>query len=480
MIHATGLTKTYRRGRAPALLDLTLDARPGTVTALLGSGGSGKSTAVRLMLGLERGRGAALFGGRPYRVLRRPEREVGVVLQARPRTGHSGAPGRTARGHLRMLAAALGVPAGRADLLLEQTRLGPVADHRLRTFSPATGRLLSLAAALLGDPFVLLLDAPTDGLSERNAAWYHAFLRAFAASGGTVLLTCRDPEEAALAADRVVTLDGGRQVADQSVCDFVDTRVRREVTVRGPQVGRLADLLLARGAEVRPESGTAIAVAGMGRTEIGEIAYRNGVLLHELADRVSPRPVRQAGHGGLPGTVRAGATRSSAVKLPVASAPGTAAAAGPVAAGSPPVPIPPPAPVAPPVPVAAPVPAAAAAATAVGQGSASAWPAGDVRLRDAQGRPLMPVPDPEETVIVLSPGAAVAATVVGPPREDRPLPPDSAAPFPAAPFRGGAVRPPHREPTEERAALPPPLPSVSAPPVPPPSEPQAGPRPWSE
>ncbi|MCD0484649.1 ATP-binding cassette domain-containing protein [Streptacidiphilus sp. ASG 303] len=476
MIHATGLTKTYRRGRAPALLDLTLDARPGTVTALLGPGGSGKSTAVRLMLGLERGRGAALFGGRPYRALRRPEREVGVVLQARPGTGHSGAPGRTARGHLRMLAAALGVSGARADLLLEQTRLGPVADHRLRTFSPATGRLLSLAAALLGDPFVLLLDAPTDGLSERNAAWYHAFLRAFAASGGTVLLTCRDPEEAALAADRVVTLDGGRQVADQSVCDFVDTRVRREVTVRGPQVGRLADLLLARGAEVRPESGTAIAVAGMGRTEIGEIAYRNGVLLHELADRVSPRRVRQAVPGGLPGTVRAGATRSSAVKLPVASAPGAAvAAAGPVAAGSPPAPVA--------APVAAAVPAIAvpvAAATAAGQGSASAWPAGAVRSRDAQGRPLVPVPDPEETVIVLSPGAAVAATVVGSPREDRPLAPDSATPFPAAPFRGGAVRPPHREPTEERAALPPSLPSVSAPPVPSLSEPQAGPRPWSE
>ncbi|GAA1255253.1 hypothetical protein GCM10009665_52270 [Kitasatospora nipponensis] len=288
MIQAIGLTKVYQRGRRPALLDLGFEAGPGTVTVLLGPEGAGKTTALRRMLELERGEGVTLFDGRSYRRLRRPEREVGVVLPtAYP---SSGSPGRTARGHLRMLAAAVGVPPRRADELLEQTRLATVAGHRLRSFSPGMSRRLALAVALLADPGALLLDAPTERLSPRNAEWLQAFVRAFPAGGGTVVVTTRSPQEAALLADRVVTLDDGCVVADQSVDDFRRTRLHPEVAVRGPQMARLADLLVTQGAEVRRDGGAGLAVSGLGRTEIGELAYRSGILLHELADRVVEQP----------------------------------------------------------------------------------------------------------------------------------------------------------------------------------------------
>ncbi|MFJ9843849.1 ATP-binding cassette domain-containing protein [Kitasatospora sp. NPDC101155] len=288
MIQITGLTRVYRKGAPPAVLDLTFDARPGMVTVLLGDEGAGKSTALRLMLELERGRGITLFNGRPYQRIRRPEREVGVLLPG-PGEGAAavaGHPGRKASGHLRMLAAAVGVPARRADELLEQTRLAAVAGRRLRIFSPGMHRRLALAAALLGDPGTLLLDAPTEGLSPRNVEWFHSFLRSFAVAGGTVLVTTRTLQETARLADRVVTLDRGRLVADQPVSEFCRTRLSPEVAVRGPQMARLADLLVSHGAEVRRDGGAGLAVAGIERTEIGELAYRHGILLHELADRV--------------------------------------------------------------------------------------------------------------------------------------------------------------------------------------------------
>ncbi|WP_162002459.1 ATP-binding cassette domain-containing protein [Streptomyces sp. CB01881] len=296
MIQITGLTKVYRRGGPPAVLDLTFDARPGVVTALLGPEDAGKSTALRLMLELERGRGVTLFGGRTYRRLRRPEREVGVLL---PGPGGAegavaGHPGRKAHSHLRMLAAAVGAPARRADELLEQTRLAPVAGQRLRTFSPGMHRRLALATALLGDPGTLLLDAPTEGLSPRNVEWFHSFLRSFGVAGGTVLVTTRTPQEAAQLADRVITLDQGRMVADQPVTEFRRTRLSPEVAVRGPQMARLADLLAGQGAQVRRDGGAGLAVSGIGRTEIGELAYQHGILLHELADRVVEQPAPRA------------------------------------------------------------------------------------------------------------------------------------------------------------------------------------------
>ena len=295
MFQAIGLTKSYRRGRPPALLDLSFDARQGQVTALLGPVGSGRTTALLLALGLERGRGAALFDGRPYRRIRCPEREVGVVLSEHDRPPRH--PDRRARGHLRMLAAAAGVPARRAEQMLEQTRLVGAGEHRLRTFSPGMNRRLALAEALLGDPRTLLLDEPTQDLSPKNCEWFHAVLRAFAAGGGTVLVTVRSPQEAAALADRVVTLEHGRLLADQPVAEFLRTRLHDEVSVAGPRIGRLADLLTQSGAQVRREGGARISVGGVSRTEIGELAFRHGILLHELADRpgtVSAEPTAVA------------------------------------------------------------------------------------------------------------------------------------------------------------------------------------------
>ncbi|MER7752910.1 ATP-binding cassette domain-containing protein [Kitasatospora sp. NPDC097643] len=319
MIQITGLTKVYRKGAPPAVLDLTFDARPGMVTALLGPEESGKSTALRLMLELERGQGVTLFGGRTYRRIRRPEREIGVLLPG-PGEGAvtvAGHPGRRADSHLRMLAAAVGAPLRRADELLEQTRLAAVAGQRLRSFSPGMHRRLALAAALLGDPGTLLLDAPTEGLSPRNVEWFHSFLRSFGVAGGTVLVTTRTPQEAAQLADRVVTLDRGRLVADQPVTEFRRTRLSPEVAVRGPQMARLADLLVGQGAEVRRDGGAGLAVAGIERTEIGELAYRHGILLHELADRVVEQPAPRA---ALP--VASGRSGHLRVQPPPAAHPG--------------------------------------------------------------------------------------------------------------------------------------------------------------
>lgn len=442
MIQATGLTLTYRRGRAPALVDLGFEAPPGRVTVLLGSAGAGKSTAVRLMLGLERGRGAALFNGRPYRALRCPERQVGVMLQSVRPGGH---PGRRARGQLRMLAAALGVPARRADQLLEQIGFGPVADHRLRTFSRGMKRRLSLAVALLGDPAMLLLDAPTAGLSPRDAEWFHAFLRAFAASGGTVLVTCSDPAEAGAVGHQVITLDQGRAVADQPLEEFLRTRLRPEVAVRGPQAGRLADLLLARGAEVRRESGSGIAVSGLARTEIGEIAYRNGIMLHELADRIAELPVHRT-----PAPVSALASSSAPAltrTLAFTAAPGadSAASAAPAASDLGPhitdtitdtpdwaadLAVPADLAIAADLAIPAdPMSTATAATTdaavtatathaAATHPTAAPHPTAAAHATDRRPRLCLP-DDPEETVVILRPGAAVAATVVGPLVADR-------------------------------------------------------------
>ncbi|MFJ7910787.1 ATP-binding cassette domain-containing protein [Kitasatospora sp. NPDC096204] len=411
MIQITGLTKVYRKGAPPAVLDLTFDARPGTVTALLGAEGAGKSTALRLMLELERGQGVTLFDGRPYRRLRHPEREVGVLLPGTGDAAVAGHPGRRARSHLRMLAAAVGVPTRRADELLEQTRLATVAGQRLRTFSPGMHRRLALAAALLGDPGALLLDGPTEGLSPRNVEWFHSFLRSFGAAGGTVLVTTRTPQEASQLADRVVTLDCGRLVADQPVAEFRRTRLSPEVAVRGPQMARLADLLVSQGADVRRDGSVGLAVAGIDRTEIGELAYRHGILLHELADRVVEQPAPRI-------VLPAGSGRSGRLRLdpePEAGPSGPEGTAEPAAAPAPTEAVPPPAgpPAGPtatqtPTPVAPPVATEAAPATA--PAAPAPAPAAEGTTDPNRGAPRRPRQDGSLPTRAL-PAVAVAAVL---------------------------------------------------------------------
>ncbi|MEU1123586.1 ATP-binding cassette domain-containing protein [Streptomyces sp. NPDC005899] len=302
MLQAIGLTSAPRRDLPPVVDDLTFEAPPGRVTALLGAPGAGKTTALRLMLELEAGRGVAYFRGRPLHRIRHPAREVGVLLGDVP--GH---PARTARGQLRMLCAAAGVPASRADELLEVVGLAGLGDQRLATLSAGMDRRLGLASALLGDPHTLVLDEPARGLSPRERSWLYGLLRAHAAEGGTVLHATGDPKEAARTADRVVTIDEGRLVADQDVAAFSRTRLRPRVAVRTPHAARLAAVVSSearaarRSVEVVAEDSSRLSVYGSSCAEIGDTAYRHGVPVHQLADETGDAgPLAAGAQGGRP------------------------------------------------------------------------------------------------------------------------------------------------------------------------------------
>ncbi|MFD9868414.1 ATP-binding cassette domain-containing protein [Streptomyces niveus] len=285
MLQAIGLTSSPHRDLPPAVDDLTFEAPAGAVTALLGAEGAGKTTALRLMLELESGRGITYFRGRPLHRIAHPAREVGVLLGDVP--GH---PARSTRGQLRMLCAAAGVPASRADDLLDLVGIGALRDEPLGALSLGMDRRLGLAAALLGDPHTLVLDEPAAGLPPRESNWLHGLLRAHAAHGGTVLFTTGDPKEAARTADHVVTVDEGRLVADQDVADFARTRLRPRVVVRTPHAARLADAVNRearadrRSVEVVTDGGGRLTVFGSDCAELGETAFRHGILVHQLAD----------------------------------------------------------------------------------------------------------------------------------------------------------------------------------------------------
>ncbi|WP_306318089.1 MULTISPECIES: ATP-binding cassette domain-containing protein [unclassified Streptomyces] len=287
MIQAIGLTSNARKGNPPAVDDVSFDVPVGRVTALLGTRRSGKTTAVRLMLELQQGRGITYFRGRPLHRIAHPAREVGVLLGDVP--GH---PARTVRGHLRMLCSAAGVPVRRADEVLEVVGLVSLRDERLGTLSRGMDRRLGLACALLADPHTLVLDGPAAGLSGRESRWLHDILRARAELGGTVLFTTDDAKEAARVADRVVTLDAGKVVADQDVADFARTRLRPRVAVRTPHAARFGVLLAKeartarRSVEVVTEDGSRLSVYGSTCADVGEIAFRHGILVHQLADEI--------------------------------------------------------------------------------------------------------------------------------------------------------------------------------------------------
>ncbi|MEV0413651.1 ABC transporter ATP-binding protein [Streptomyces sp. NPDC050448] len=295
MLQAIGLTSTPRRDLPPLVDDLTFEARPGTVTALLGEPGSGKTTALRLMLELEPGRGVTYFRGRPLHRIPHPGREVGVLFGDVP-----GNPARTVRGQLRMLCAAAGVPASRADTMLEVVGIAGLRDQRLGSLSLGMDRRVGLAAALLADPCTLLLDEPAAGLSPRERGWLHGLLRGHASLGGAVLFTTDDAKEAARSADRVVSIEAGRLVADQDAAEFARTRLRPRVAVRSPHAARLADVLgrearaARRAVEIVEETGSRLSVYGSSCAEVGEAAFRHGVLVHQLADETgdagAPRP----------------------------------------------------------------------------------------------------------------------------------------------------------------------------------------------
>jgi ABC-2 type transport system ATP-binding protein len=279
-IEARGLGKTY--GGKPAVSDLSFDVRPGSVTGFLGPNGAGKSTTMRLMLGLDHGAGSTTFDGRPFAALEQPMRHVGALLEAKP--FH---PTRKARNHLRMLAAANGLPAGRVDEVLALVGLGDVAGKKPKTFSLGMGQRLGLAAALLGDPHTLILDEPANGLDPQGIQWMRELLKYLAGQGRSVFVSSHLLSEMALLADHLVVIGRGRLISSGPVADFVRGARGSVVVVRSPDAARLAELLQGReGVLTEPVEG-GLQVTGLDAEAVGDLAFDNGVRLHELSTRVA-------------------------------------------------------------------------------------------------------------------------------------------------------------------------------------------------
>jgi len=277
MIETRGLTKRY--GGLTAVDELTFDVRPGLVTALLGRNGAGKSTTLRLALGLDRPTaGTVRISGRDYTDLPEPLRTVGAHLDS---SGAHG--GRTARDHLRWLAASNRIPRQRVETVLDLVDLGSVADRRVRGFSLGMRQRLGLAAALIGDPQVLLLDEPTNGLDAEGIRWLRTFLRELAAEGRTVLVSSHLMAEVARTADRLIVVARGRLVADAPLREFLDLHAERRLRVRTAEGDRLRTLLAARGARVVVAPDGVLCVTGVDAEEVGAVAHEYSVTLRELA-----------------------------------------------------------------------------------------------------------------------------------------------------------------------------------------------------
>ncbi|WP_461035198.1 ABC transporter ATP-binding protein [Streptomyces mayteni] len=287
MIDVHELSRTY--GDTVAVDRLSFTVRPGRVTGFLGPNGAGKSTTLRMILGLERpSGGTALIDGRPYRELDRPLRRVGALLAAGD-THH----GRRAADHLRWLARAGDIPEARVARVLELTGLASVARRRTGGFSLGMAQRLGIAAALLGDPRVLLLDEPVNGLDPEGVVWLRTLLRELAAEGRTVLLASHLMSEMALTAEQLIVIGRGRLLADASVRAFVDGTVDNcgaRVAVRTPHPGRLRAALAGEGARVATGDGAdagALLVSGLPAARVGEVAAAAGVTVHEIAERTA-------------------------------------------------------------------------------------------------------------------------------------------------------------------------------------------------
>lgn len=279
-ISARGLGKSY--GGKPAVRDLSFEVQPGSVTGFLGPNGSGKSTTMRLMLGLDRGAGSTTFDGRVFTDLKHPMREVGALLEAKP--FH---PTRSARNHLRMLAAANGIGRRRVDEVMAQVGLAEVARAKPKGFSLGMGQRLGLAAALLGDPHTLILDEPANGLDPQGIQWMRVLLQGLAAEGRSVFVSSHLLSEMALMADHLVVIGRGSLIATGPIAEFVSSSRRNAVVVRTPDAAALAPLLEERGATVAASESGVLVVHGIETEEVGDLAFEHGVRLHELSARTA-------------------------------------------------------------------------------------------------------------------------------------------------------------------------------------------------
>ena len=279
MIEAHGLTKRY--GRVTAVDALSFTVRPGAVTGFLGPNGAGKTTTLRMILGLvEPTAGTVTVGGRRFRDLPRGLCHAGALLDAADVHG-----GRTALAHLSALARANGLPRTRAGEVLEEVGLADAARRRVGGFSLGMRQRLGIAAALLGDPPVLLFDEPLNGLDPEGVLWLRGLLRGLAAEGRTVLVSSHLMSEMETTADHLIVIGRGRLVASEPLEALTARGARASVLVRTPDPGALAALIGAEGGELRREADARCVVTGLEAARIGELACRNGVPLHELTPR---------------------------------------------------------------------------------------------------------------------------------------------------------------------------------------------------
>ncbi|MFC9053413.1 ABC transporter ATP-binding protein [Streptomyces anthocyanicus] len=276
-IDVRDLTKDY--GTRRAVDDLSFTVRPGRVTGFLGPNGAGKSTTMRLVLGLDRPTaGTATVGGRPYTALDEPLRLVGALLDADCAHGS-----RTARDHLRVLAASNRLPARRVDEVMEQTGIAAVARRRVRTYSLGMRQRLGIAAALLGDPEVVMLDEPSNGLDPEGIVWIRGLLRGLAAEGRTVLISSHLMNETASFVDHLVVLGRGRLLADTPMRDFIDARVQPRVRIRTSDATALKAALARHGHDAVEHDDGYWTVRHARVEDVGRILSGAGVPVLELA-----------------------------------------------------------------------------------------------------------------------------------------------------------------------------------------------------
>lgn len=276
MITAEGLRKRY--GEKVAVDDLSFSVRPGVVTGFLGPNGAGKSTTMRLMLDLDHGAGETRFDGRRFDEIRNPMQEIGAVLEAK-----SFHPTRTARNHLRMLAAGSRIPKKRADEVLEFVGLTDVKNKRPKGFSLGMAQRLGLAQALLGDPKTLILDEPANGLDPHGIHWLRDVLKNLAGQGRCIFVSSHLLSEMSLMADELVVIGRGKMIYNGDVSEFVKRFTQTNVLVRTPSATSLSEELTRMGADVRPAPDGGLLVTGTEASVIGELAHREGYVLHELA-----------------------------------------------------------------------------------------------------------------------------------------------------------------------------------------------------
>ena len=276
VIEASGLTKRY--GETVAVNDLSFSVRPGIVTGFLGPNGSGKSTTMRLILGLDAPtKGDVTVAGKHYAEHPAPLHEVGALLEAK--SVHTG---RSAYNHLLALAQTHGIPKRRVSELIELVGLESVAKKRAGTFSLGMGQRLGIAAALLGDPEVVMLDEPVNGLDPEGIRWIRDLLKSLAAEGRTVFLSSHLMSEMSLTADHLIVIGRGKLIADSTVADFVRRHSRNVVRVRSPQAAELAELVSSPDVAVDAVEPGLLEIEGLTAEQIGTEAAARGFVLYEL------------------------------------------------------------------------------------------------------------------------------------------------------------------------------------------------------